>query len=274
MKKILVPTDFSECAIAAQNIGLEFAKLSGAEIHFLHCIDTPVDWLKLPLEKEKLFPEVKSRINHARAELNKLKKSANDLGLKSSEFISFDKGMKEIDDHIKNHEHDFVVMGSHGARGFKEIIGSNAQNVVRHSPTPVLVVKQRPNPFKIENIVYASSFENTTPPEDFIRFSKMLKAKVHFLFINTPYNFIESDQAEMKMKASVELYPEATLNVFNALNEIRGVEKFAESINADLIAMTTEGKTGFLRMLSPSVAEGLVNRASIPVLCYKNVNTL
>ena len=49
MKKILVPTDFSECAKAAADIALEIAVKANAEIHFLHMPDTPVNWVKLPL---------------------------------------------------------------------------------------------------------------------------------------------------------------------------------------------------------------------------------
>jgi len=44
MKKILVPTDFSDCARAAEEMALEFAKRAKAEIHFLHLIMTPVTY--------------------------------------------------------------------------------------------------------------------------------------------------------------------------------------------------------------------------------------
>ncbi len=61
MKNILVPTDFSDCAKAAEDIALEFAKKANAKIHFLHLLMTPVDWVKLSLEKEKLYPETKNK---------------------------------------------------------------------------------------------------------------------------------------------------------------------------------------------------------------------
>ena len=47
MKNILVPTDFSDCARVEEDIGLEIAKKSNTEIHFLHIINTPLDWVNL-----------------------------------------------------------------------------------------------------------------------------------------------------------------------------------------------------------------------------------
>lgn len=82
MKNILVPTDFSDCARAAEEYALDIAKKANAETHFLHLLMTPTDWKKLPLEKEKNYPETKAKIGHADNELKKLKRRAEKLGLK------------------------------------------------------------------------------------------------------------------------------------------------------------------------------------------------
>lgn len=159
MKNILIPTDFSDCARAAEDFGLELAKKADAEIHFLHLLNTSVDWVNLPLEKESLYPETKAEIGHARNELNILVNRAEKMGLKAQQFLSFDKDRAEIDKHIEHHEHDFIVMGSHGTKGVREITGSNTQKVVRNSTEPVLVVKKKAKMFEIKNLVFASTFE-------------------------------------------------------------------------------------------------------------------
>lgn len=274
MKNILVPTDFSNCARAAESIALELALKAKAEIHFLHIADTPVDWVKLPLEKEKLFPETLALIAHAKSELFELKKRAENLGLEVKTYLTFNESRKGIDAHIKQHHHDFVVMGSHGASGLKTLIGSNAQKVVRYSPAPVLIVKEQVQPFKVDNIVFASTFQIDVhkPFQKILEFADLMDAEIHLLNVNMPFHFQESDKAEEKMKAFLEDCPRGTcsINIYNAHNEERGIRKFAESINADLIAMTTHGKTGFLKMISPSITESLVNHSTIPVL---SVNT-
>lgn len=270
MKNILVPTDFSNCAKAAEEIALEIAEKANAKISFLHTISPPVDWVKLPLELEVNFPETKAEIGSAKAELSALVRTARQQSIDSEEFIVFNKGREEIDNHIKNYQNDLIVMGSHGSSGFKEIIGSNTQKVVRYSSSPVLVIKEKKKLDEINSIVFASTFEDDVhePFSKVLEFADLIGAEIHLLNVNMPYLFKETDEIEARMNQFLDRCPRGTctINVYNALNEERGILKFSEKINADLIAVTTHGKTGFMRMLSPSITESLINHPSLPVL--------
>lgn len=273
MKKILVPTDFSDCARVAEDFALLIAKKCQAEIHFLHLLVTPVDWVELSLEKEKLFPETKAQIVEATNELNKLVKKAEESGIKAEKFLVYNKGQEEINRHIKHHGHDFIIMGSHGTKGIKEFIGSNTQKVVRYSDVPVLVVKDKPIIGEIKNMVFASSFEDETHWSflEIIEFSNLMKLKTHLLYVNTPFLFKETDEAESKMNSFLQKYPnmDCSVHIYNAFTEERGIQKFAKSINSDLISLTTHGRTGFQKLMSHSIAEYLVNHSDIPVLIVK-----
>jgi nucleotide-binding universal stress UspA family protein len=59
-----------------------------------------------------------------------------------------------------------------------------------------------------------------------------------------------------------------TLNIFNDLSEEEGIIYFADSIDADLIAMATHGRTGFAHVLAGSIAEDVVSHAKRPVLTF------
>ena len=160
MKNILVPTDFSPLANSASEYALKIAQKAKAEIHFLHIQFTPVDWVKLDLEKEKNYPETLKQIGHAKHELSQWEKKAEDLGLKVRTFLTFDAGRDEIIKHVSNFHHDFVVMGSHGASGAREtFMGSTAQKIIRNATAPVLVIKEKPPRFPMKSIVFASSFD-------------------------------------------------------------------------------------------------------------------
>lgn len=54
-------------------------------------------------------------------------------------------------------------------------------------------------------------------------------------------------------------------------NEADEILQEAEAYNADLVAMTTAGKSGLRRVLMGSVAERVLHRARIPVLLYRPV---
>lgn len=275
MKTILIPTDFSKCANNAAILGIELAKKTNAEVHFLHILRTPVDWKNLRKEQEQNFPETLHEIAHVKAELTSLEKKAKEEGINVKTFLVFDKDNDEIIDHLEQPKHDFIVMGSHGTKGIREIIGSNAQNVVRKAPCPVLITKEKTGKTEFKNIVFASDFreEIGNSFKKIVEFANLFKAKIHLLYVNKPFSaFEESDVSLERMKAFMKHYPsqEFGLNIFNALNEDRGIQGFSSEVNADLIAMVTHGKSGFLKTISPSITESLVNHSSIPVL---SINT-
>tara|TARA_R110002072_G_scaffold166080_1_gene319295 strand:+ start:2016 stop:2849 length:834 start_codon:yes stop_codon:yes gene_type:complete len=270
MKNILVPTDFSECSRNAENLALELAKQLNAEIHFLHIFSSPVDWVKLPLAKEELYPETRLQFKQANTELNNLVKRAEKLGLKANEFIVFNEGRSAIDDHIKNHHHDFIVMGSHGAGGLKELLGSNTQKVIRYAKMPVLVVKNEVKLEQLKKLVFASSFDfNVVQPfEQIINFSSKISAEIHLLYVNSPAKFMETDEIEARMEKVLKNFENinCTKAIYNALSVERGILNYSEKIGADIITSVTHGRTGLMKMISPSITESLANHSNVPVL--------
>lgn len=271
MKNILVPTDFSEAASRAADFAISIAEKSGAEIHFLHLQITPVLWVKLDKEKEQRFPETLKEIGHAKNELNMLVKKAEHKGLKAKKFLVFDVGREEILKHIPFHHHDFVIMGSHGASGAKELfVGSNAQKVLRDATVPLLIIKEK-SKWPVKNVVFASNFEEDVkePFKTVVKFADLNESNIHLLYVNVPFSFEETDKSMEKMHAFHKTCPRGetcTTNIYNSLNEERGILKFAKSVNADLIALTTHGRSGFFSLIGKSIAESLANHAEIPIL--------
>ena len=57
-----------------------------------------------------------------------------------------------------------------------------------------------------------------------------------------------------------------SLNTYNDFFVEDGIQAFASDYDKALIIMPTAGKTGFSRVLSSSIAEGVINYSSTPVL--------
>lgn len=271
MKKILVPTDFSDCARAAENIGLEIAQKAGAEIHFLNLIMTPLEWVKLPKEREKNFPEVLATIGNAKAELGELKRRAKKMGLDCQTHINFDQGREEIYDHIKHHHHDFVVMGSHGTKGVRELLGSNTQKVVRYAEIPVLVVKENTSFSDLNKILFASDFTDHAikPFGKVSEFARFMQAEIMALYINVPGRFLETDEIDERMAKFISNFNEVicTTHHYDALSIERGIIKFSERVDSEIIAIATHGDRAIFNLFSSSITEQLVNHSESPVLC-------
>jgi nucleotide-binding universal stress UspA family protein len=272
MKNILVPTDFSENCTKAANLGIKMAKLYDAEIHFLHLMTTPVDWVKLDKLKEKRYPKTVKQIGIAKAKLRALEKEAEHQGLKCRTFLQFDSGQKDILEHSGHFHHDFIITGSSGTKGvIREITGSNVEEIVRKANAPVIVVKDEAVSFPFKNIVFVSDFKDdvTNAFKQVISIANKCDARIYLLRINTQTDFNSIDLGLKPIEQLLKKFPELkkySLAVYNEASVEIGINTFIKQNPIDLIAMVTHGKTGFLNLFSKSIAEGVTNHSTLPVM--------
>jgi len=278
MKRILVPTDFSDCANAATTVALNIASKAQAEVYFLHMHKMASEGGHAHMHGGGSSTGLQHCPDegHAKSELAKLVQQAEKMGVNAKPVLVINTGNERMMDYVEPYKIDFIVMGSRGASGLKEFLsGSNTQRIVRESPVPVLAVKVGNEKLKFKNVVFASSFEEDVHKQFLrvIEFADLMNAHIHLLYVNMPFNFKETDEAEANMHAFHKKCPRGTcsVNVYNALNEERGIQKFADSIKADVIALTTHGKSGFMKLVSRSITESLVNHSEVPVLSV-NIN--
>ncbi|MDC6353533.1 MULTISPECIES: universal stress protein [Robiginitalea] len=275
MKNILVPTDFSENCTKAAKLGIDMAKLFDAEIHFFHLIQTPVDWVKLEKEKEKRHPETLKKIGSAKSALRELEKKAEQEHLKCQTFLQYQVGTKHIIKHSGHFDHDFIITGSSGTKGaVRELLGSYVEEIVRKSDVPVIVVKEDEVAFPFKNIVFVSDFEEDVSQafKHVISIAKKCNAHIHLLRVNTKTD-TNSIQAGLKpIQTFVEKFPglkHYSMFVNNEPSVEVGINTFLTYEPADLIAMCTHGNTGFLNLFSKSIAEGVANHSTLPVMTIR-----
>jgi nucleotide-binding universal stress UspA family protein len=275
MKKILVPTDFSQASQWAVEAASSIAKRMEAEIVLLHVIEQPgsesfnvegqVDastgW------EDRLF--TMKMIEKGKKDLAGVVASTNGIAVRTklrlgNPFHGIRTLISEISPYL-------VVMGTSGHSKMEEIlVGSNTKKVVRYSTCPVLSIHERPNGKDMSTIVYATSLNESE--EEFakcvVEMQNLFGAKVHVVRINTPSNFQPDHVVKEVMQSFVDRIglKNYTLNVFSDYSEEDGIIHFASSINADLIAMATHGRTGVSHVLLGSLAEDIVGQSSKPVL--------
>lgn len=273
MKRILVPTDFSEHANYALKVAAQIARSNNSEIILLHMLELPGQ-ASDALGAGSGIPEIMYFKNRAIAKLEELMDSPFLDGIVVSEVIQFEKAFEGIIGISKKNNVDFIVMGSHGASGFREMfIGSNTEKVVRSSDIPVLVIKNEIPVFHAENLVFASDFsdEIKKPFRRLLEIATLFGSKLHLVMINTPNTFKPTHIAEKTMSdfmADAD-YPNYSLHIYNDVNVEKGILNFANSVQADLIGMCTHGRTGFAHFFNGSISEDLVNHTVRPVVTFK-----
>jgi nucleotide-binding universal stress UspA family protein len=279
MKKILVPTDFSKPAQIATEVALDIAKKAKSELILLHVIDEAVSGSF----------NIEGEVNHGQNFENSLftlklierskklmAKTVDEIkgkGVKVKPVLRIGTPYHGMHAIITENKVDLVVMGTSGKNKLDEmIIGSNTEKVVRLSHCPVLTVHKKPASSNFKDIVYASGMGKDE--EVFSRIVKsaqvLYNATVHLVRINTPGNFqrdavVRKYMEDFAKKLKLTNY---TINVFNDVSEEEGIIYFADSINADMIAMATHGRTGFAHVLAGSISEDVVSHSKRPVLTF------
>lgn len=273
MKKILVPTDFSEQAENALKVAAQLAKTHNCEIYLLHIVEIPMHKVDA-LSSYNNLPEAVYFMKLAHKQFEALKTKDYLKGLVIHEHVDLHEIFKGIFQTCKKHNIDLVVMGSNGVSGLREmLVGSNTEKVVRTSETPVLVIKNEHKKFKVKDFVFASDFkdESKTSYKKALNFAEVLGAKMHLLMVNTPNKFVTSVKANNRMKKFTEdfAFSKYTINIYNDLSIEKGIMNFSQSINADLIGMSTHGRQGISHFFNGSISEDLVNHAKRPVITFK-----
>lgn len=278
MKNILVPCDFSKPAINAFRFALDIAAKSNGTVHLLNVIELPVlhDTVLMPVLsfEEQLLKELQEK---GTKEFEKIKTKYAVEGAKVISKVDFGVPTRMILDYVTAHSIDIIVMGSHGASGFKEfLIGSNAEKVVRNSSVPVLVIKDyRKGPIK--SIVFPNTLE-TEHQEELVLKVKALQnffdATLHIVWINTPLNFASDTITQDRLKEFAKRFmlKDYTINIFNHTNEEEGIIKFTQMIKGDLIAMGTHGRKGISHLMLGSLAEDVVNHTESIIWTYSLKN--
>ncbi|MBD3674575.1 MAG: universal stress protein [Planctomycetaceae bacterium] len=149
IRKILVPTDFSDFSVNAANYAIELAKKFDAEVTLLYVLQDAV----------ALFPEPGVTFpapgNYLQELQESAKKSLERLCESLPEEITINTELRngppfvEILRCAREGDYDMIVLGTHGRSGLAHVLlGSVAEKVVRKAECPVLTV--RPDEHKFE----------------------------------------------------------------------------------------------------------------------------
>jgi len=148
LRRILVPTDFSEHSLNALRYAAAFAEKFGAELYLLHVVqDLSLFLPDVVSGTPPYLPPTEPMLAAVRESLDRLageqfpRLTVHRLVREGSPFY-------EIITCAKENAVDLIILGTHG-RGVLAhmLMGSVAEKVVRKAPCPVLTVRDKEHEF-------------------------------------------------------------------------------------------------------------------------------
>jgi len=272
---ILVPLDFSEIASYALDHAIEVAKQFDNNVALLHVVEEALVSSFLSFGKNEHLEELAKEAAKAR-----LEKIAGEIRtshkIDCTTTVKFGKIYKMIIQTATELNCDSIVMGSHGADGLDQIIGSNASRVISHSPVPVIVVKSAQHVNSYKNIVFPLDLtaESRQKVKWAIHLGKAYNSTIHIFTEKTgskeSYNKLLANlkQIETLLEKEGIKYTEK-INENPKENFALETINYSEEIKADLIMiMTQQEDKDLTEYIIGSYAQQVVNRSKhAPVMC-------
>lgn len=200
----------------------------------------------------------------------------------------------EIVQYVDGLEDPLIVMCSHGHGGFRRLVaGSVMARVVQAAPCPVLVARAPDAEQKARQV---EQVDRVLIPLDGSEFAehalhvavdlfpdaelRLMRVPEMMTYPTSMYGgggyeaidlYMDAVQAEAEeyLKAKAEDLKERGLNVTWEVRDGMTAEAITTSATqhqADVIAMSSHGRTGFRRFVMGSVAERVLNESPVPVL--------
>ncbi|MBF4519404.1 universal stress protein [Flavobacterium sp. ANB] len=272
MKKILVPTDFSEAATNAFVHALEFAKIVNAELILLHTFEIPVyDSQFFPENYASIYSSIElAKFEVFKDEIPKLRAIATERKL--DDIVIKHRLMDgdliyNLKNAVQEDKIDFVIMGTTGVSDWtKFFLGSNTNSVISGVEVPVLCVPIDAKCKKIKVIGFTTRYREKDKKElrKVLKIAQKTGAKVKSLYVKTS----NSDVADITIKEwEVEFANEnVEFSVLPSDNVKETILDFILYKDIDILTTITHKRSFFESLFDSGFTQKIAKQVSVPVL--------
>ncbi|MDF1672282.1 MAG: universal stress protein [Vicingaceae bacterium] len=268
MKRILIPTDFSDAANRARDYALNIADLLNAEVFLINTYHIPHAGATMAVNVDALARDSSQEEMDKQLEYLKLNFPEIDVRSKciAGLFVDTIKRVVEVE------SIDLVVMGTTGTSGVVEnFLGSNASALIGSIDTPIITVPGDTVINFPEKIVVANDLTDSGEDQIFNVLKQIVgntKASLDFLFIVD-----EEEKANTKIErlkaASFDEAFDAAYHPFHfreSDNVEDGILDYIDGKQFDLLVVVCHQRNFWERIWERSISKSLVKHAQIPIL--------
>jgi nucleotide-binding universal stress UspA family protein len=269
IRRIAIPTDYSDTANVALSHAIQLAKHFSADITLIHVTEESAysGIFTTSLSDYEQTEKAKLRLQE---EAHRIEE---EFGINVSQEVRSGRIYDQIVEAANDAGADMIVMGTHGVSGWAEFFaGSNAFRVVTQATCPVLTIQGHTGSEGFKNIIVP--FDRTPETRQKVRYAASLAkkygAKLHLaslLLEDSPA--IRAEFAHKVKQVTDYLEREGIVHEENTLvgdNLATMTMNYAESKKGDLVVIMTEQEFNVTGFLVGPFAQQIVNHCKLPVL--------
>ncbi len=279
MRKILIPTDFSENAMNAIRYALEAFKYERSEFFIMHAYADEVYEANAQISRA-VFEDLKENIHNK--SLEKLDKTLNSIKQISPNprhqygiIISFGTLIDVANEIVDSENIDVLIMGTRGETDDRDItFGSNTLQVIKYVKSPVLAIPSEYPNNPPKNILFPTDYLLPYKRRELKLVSTLAKsfvAKINFLHV---LNFENISFRQEDNKAFLERIMEdnfITSHRVKGNNLTSAINKFIEENKINMLIMINSRHSFLENILYQSTLDKIGLHIKIPFLILQNI---
>jgi nucleotide-binding universal stress UspA family protein len=281
MTRVLVPVDFSAHSYNAlsyahmlfQEVDVTFTLFNAYEAPAIQLLGN-----KSPLRLSTLYESLKAQ---SQAKLKNLKKEIegrNEIAKHTYIIKSYEGHLREAIDAFTKDEYDYIVMGSKGATGLKQLfLGSVTQSIVSlHQDIPLLIIPEKAQ-FRVpDNIGFATDFTRDYSKDELQPLVKLINLWKSRLRMVEVYEVPVLNPTQKKHLKQLETLLLEVNYSFHVIPEFTSLENcihvFNEELNIDLMVLIDYPKNFFERLMREPVIKKMTFHTTLPFLILPGTN--
>ncbi len=274
INKILVPVDFSPCALNALRIAADLAGRTGASLEVINAIHVPAhphaDVMAAQTIVQPMLSEYEAQVEERFQKLAEEVPELSEVTYTTRKFVALPSDA--IYTCITEDGIDLVVMGTKGSHDVLEkIIGSLSADVIRFSKVPVLMIPENVEALSLKTIGFAAdlhTIEDVKKLEVMIFFAKMTGAEIKlFYFARNDDHKHLLERGREKMKLLDSLAGVKHSYVWSDQEKVSsGIMEMVDTHNLDMLVMYPRNHSLWDRILHGSVTKRVAVRVDVPLL--------
>jgi len=280
MKKVLIPTDFSDNASDALGYAMKLLADSDVAIHIVHIIPVQTVPGDVPIDTSDLLTRDLKEAEHSLQILEgfsrEFQQSDTSYRLSVTTEVAVGGVAYQIKKIAKETAVDFVIMGTQGTNHsfLDKTLGSISTMVISDAPCPVLLVPRGYEFKPIDTLVFATNL-NHSDPYELWRATELIQPHVGVIkCLHVLKDPKATSEKEMEEFASYMEAHSPSLQTAFHIEESSNIEKslteFADNCDAELIIMHRSKKSFWERLFTGRHTEKMASWLTIPLLIMNN----